>query len=84
MYLNWARQLSEEFSALDTSCMAMSFLCGSVRSTARAAVGELPARAASITTKGRDAASVPAAARPNCLRDILTGASKRIGRLTNR
>src|SRR5262245_10821786 len=32
MYLYWARQSSEEFSALDTSCIAMSFLRGSARS----------------------------------------------------
>src|SRR5690348_7335713 len=33
MYLYWAFQSSEEFSALDTSCIAMSFLCASNRST---------------------------------------------------
>ena len=32
MYLYCAFQSSEEFSALDTSCIAMSFLRGSVRS----------------------------------------------------
>src|SRR5689334_24677857 len=31
MYAYCAFQSSEEFSALDTSCIAMSFLCGSAR-----------------------------------------------------
>src|SRR5690349_9132139 len=37
MYLYCAFQSRVEFSALDTSCIAMSFLRGSVRSTAAAA-----------------------------------------------
>src|SRR4051812_6067803 len=31
MYLNWARQSSDEFSAAETICMATSFFAGSSR-----------------------------------------------------
>ncbi|BDD70039.1 hypothetical protein GCM10010095_00310 [Streptomyces anthocyanicus] len=36
MYRYWAFQSSEEFSALDTSCMAISFFAGSSSPVARA------------------------------------------------
>ncbi len=39
MYLYWAFQSSEEFSALDTSCMAISFFAGSSSPPAPAATG---------------------------------------------
>jgi hypothetical protein len=39
MYLYCARQSSEEFSALETTRIAMSFSCASVRSAACASVG---------------------------------------------
>jgi hypothetical protein len=46
MYLYWARQSSEEFSALETSCIAISFLSGAARSdVTAAAAGEAAASA---------------------------------------
>src|SRR5262249_27444554 len=67
MYEYCAFQFREEFSALETSSIAISFMRGSVRSNRVAAPAD------SITTNGTDAASVPAAARPSCLREIFTG-----------
>ena len=69
MYLYCARQSSEEFSALETSSLAISFMRGSVR------FSRVAAPAASTTTKGTDATSVPAAARPSRLRERFTRSS---------
>src|SRR5882724_7818847 len=59
MYLNWARQSSEEFSALETSFIAISFLAGSSRPTA-ATETEFRASWADVTD-APDAFTVPSA-----------------------
>src|SRR5689334_21685137 len=78
MYLYWAFQSSEEFSALETSFMAISFFAGSSSPVARAAVGAAAAFAASssgiaardapnrASTVRREALRAPAASGDGC------------------
>src|SRR3569833_413376 len=62
MYLYWARQSSEEFSALETTCMAMSFSCGAVRSAPAAVTRPDRATEACCPPVEASTAGVPAAA----------------------